>query len=165
MSSIKSFCNRGMLLEQIINKSIDFYIRSKIAFFRKQNLNVKFQEVNKNNNSIKNGYIYSKSTVDYYGIYKGRYVCFEAKSTELDYLPLNNIYPHQKQHLKFISNLGGWAFYLVYFKKYNQIFLVDIKTLDIENKKTISLKEIASCSFKLDLIFPGIIDFLSCFPE
>lgn len=158
MSSFSSFKNRGMLLEDIINKSINFYLSNKIAYFNKQTLNIKFDDIN--NNKIQNGYIKSKSTVDYYGVYKGKYITFEAKSTELDFLPLSNIKKHQHEHLLLISNLNGWAFYLIYFKRMNKFFLINANKIDYENKKAISYEEIASNGIELELIFPGIIDFL-----
>lgn len=168
MDQIKTYNNRGMLLEKIINNTINHYSKNRIAFFNKKTLNIKFKAVKHQNAQaqIDAGYIASKSTVDYYGLYQGHYISFEAKSTELDHLPWSNIQLHQHQHLKLIKEFGGWAFYLLLFKKYNRIFLIDVDLFDLQdnNKKSISLKEIENNALELELIFPGIIDFLAYFP-
>lgn len=160
-----SYKNRGMLLENILNRTISYYISNKIAFFTKNNLNISFQSASKNKSNkiiqLNSSFIKSKSTVDYYGIYKGQYVTFEAKSTDEKFLPIANIKPHQHNHLKFISHLGGKAFYIIFFKKYSQIFLVNVDDIDYENKKSLSLKEAKEIGKSIEIIFPGVIDFLS----
>lgn len=96
-----------MLLEKIINNTINYYLKNKIAFFNKKNLNIKFKTMSEDRYKLDLAFISSKSTVDYYGIYQGQYISFEAKSTELDVFPLSNIKEHQHQHLKLINELGG----------------------------------------------------------
>ena len=72
----------------------------------------------------------------------------------------------KERKFELIKEFGGWAFYLLLFKKYNRIFLVDVDLFDLQesNKKSISLKEIENNALELELIFPGIIDFLAYFP-
>ena len=164
-NNFNSHKNRGMLLEKIINNSINYYVNNKIAFFSKNHLNIKFNSVldDKQNKIIKlnNSFIKSKSTVDYYGVYKGKYITFEAKSTEEDLLPLSNIKPHQHKHLLFIESLGGYAFYIFYFKHSSKIYMIKASDIDFENKKSISLDEAKTIGNKLDIVFPGVIDFLN----
>ncbi len=160
-----SYKNRGMLLEKIINTSINHYINSNVAYFKKNNLEIKFQSIASSTDSKKiklnNSFINGKSTVDYYGLYKSRYITFEAKSTDDDNLPISNIKPHQHKHLLFIKSLGGISFYLIFFKHQSKIFLVDVEDIDYENMKYLSYEYISSIGKELDIIFPGIIDFLS----
>ena len=163
---MKTYNHRGMLLEKIINNTINYYLKNKIAFFNKKNLNIKFKTISEDRYKLDLAFISSKSTVDYYGVYQGQYISFEAKSTELDVFPLSNIKEHQHQHLKLINELGGWTFYLIFFKKYNRIFLIDIDKIENNhhNKKSISLKEMELISNEIEITFPGIIDFLSFIP-
>ena len=157
--------NRGMLLEKIINKTINYYIENKIGFFAKNHLNIQFQSVvdSKTSKIIKlnNSFIKNKSTVDYYGIFNGKYVTFEAKSTEENFLPFANIKPHQHNHLKMISKMGGVAFYLIMFKKFMKIFLVYADDIPFDTQKSISYEEIKKIGIEIEIIFPGIIDFVS----
>ena len=147
--------NRGMLLEKIINQTINYYNKNGFALFMKKNLDIVINSKNQQDSFIR-----KKSTVDYYGIYKGFYIAFEAKSTELNHFPLSNIKIHQHQHLKRIKFLGGKAFYIIYFKLTNKFFMVDVETMEIKNKKSITLEEMMLLGNNLNITFPGIIDFL-----
>ena len=159
MKEYISYKNRGMLLEELINKTINFYNQEQIGYFAKNHLNVKFQKENCKNFS--NAFIKNKSTVDYYGIYQGKYITFEAKSTEKNYLSFNNIKKHQHDHLQLIKKLGGIAFYLIFFKNHSLLYRVDVDQMDLSNKKrNISIQDLEKVAVKLDVIFPGIIDFL-----
>ena len=161
-----NYKNRGMLLEKIINKTISYYSTNKVAFFIKNNLDIKFDKViksDKDNNILRlnTSFIKSKSTVDYYGIYKGQYITFEAKSTDENKLYFKNIKPHQHNHLKMIDEYGGKAFYIIMFKSLSRIFMIDVNNIDYDNESFISLNEVENKGQELEIIFPGIIDFLS----
>ncbi|MDK2819564.1 MAG: Holliday junction resolvase RecU [Mycoplasmataceae bacterium] len=151
--------NRGMLLETIINKTIKQYKENDVAIFHKKTLDIKFSNVNAKN-KIDNGVIMSKSTVDYYGIYNGSFVAFEAKSTESIIVPKNNFKLHQHNYLKTIKKHGGIAFYIILFKTTNEFYLIDVTLVDY-NKKLITLEFVRKNGCSLDLIFPGVIDFIS----
>lgn len=161
------FKNRGMLLEQIINQTIYYYNKNKIAYFNKKNLDIKFSEINRETTNInskktilKNSYISKKSTVDYYGIYKGQYISFEAKSSNKKSIPMLNIKEHQHKHLLEIKNYGGISFYIFFFKNESKLFLVDVSKIDFYNKKIITIDELKIFGKELEIIFPGIVDFL-----
>lgn len=158
----KNYKNRGMLLENIINKTIWYYKNNDVAFFEKKDLNVKFNSVKfeKNKKMLLNSFISSKSTVDYYGIYKGKYVTFEAKSTNESVFYFSNIKEHQHKHLKMIKKFGGISFYIILFKKELKIFLIDVEKIKYEEEKSISIKEVENLGYEIKIIFPGIIDFL-----
>ncbi|WP_429980857.1 Holliday junction resolvase RecU, partial [Mycoplasmopsis bovis] len=87
--------------------------------------------------------ISSKSSVDYYGIYKGKFIAFEAKSTELSILPLKNIKNHQIEYLNLIQKNGGIAFWIIYFKFENVFFLImhDQLIKKIKNKKALHFED------------------------
>ena len=58
MKEYVSYKNRGMLLEELINKTINFYNQEQIGYFAKNHLNVKFQKENSKNFS--NAFIKNK---------------------------------------------------------------------------------------------------------
>lgn len=161
---ITIFKNRGMLLETIINQTNEFYFKNKIAIFHKKNLDITFKSVKLQDKklNLESAIISSKSSVDYYGIYKGRYIAFEAKSTEEDYLPLKNIKEHQIKYLDFIREHDGVAFWIIYFKFANTFILImhnDLKRI-IQNKKALHLEEALLNGKKLELSFPGILNII-----
>lgn len=159
--------NRGMLLENILNKTIKYYWTNNIAFIEKKSLPIVFKNILSENNSfsIQRGYVKSKSTVDYIGCYKGIFVCFEAKSTNEMKLDLTNIKEHQVSYLNSISKNGGVAFFIFFFSKVNEFYLTSVQEFNklLEKKhnlKSLKYEEIKKYSFKITLTFPGILEFL-----
>ncbi|MGL5733180.1 MAG: Holliday junction resolvase RecU [Metamycoplasmataceae bacterium] len=150
--------NRGMLLETIINKTIKYYEDKNIALIHKKTLDIKFSSIDEMRR-VKNGVVMSKSTVDYYGIYKGSFIAFEAKSTNTNVIPKSNFKDHQHDYLLRIKKHNGNAFYILLFKQTNEFFLADISIINYR-KKTITLEYIRSKAISLELLYPGIIDFI-----
>ncbi len=155
--------NRGMLLESILNTTINLYNKNNIALFHKKEVPISIGKVIKSNNKIKveNAFIKSKSTSDYYGVFKGKFIAFEAKSTNLKSLPLTNIKHHQRKYLNDVQNNGGVAFYIIYYKSYNRYFMVFVDSIENIRKKSFSIEEASKKGIELDLTFPGILDFLT----
>lgn len=124
--------NRGMSLENDINISNKYYIDTKKAFIYKKPTPIKIVKVNypsKNNKTgritIKEAYFESPSTTDYNGLYKGKYIDFEAKETNnKSYFPLENIHKHQIEHLRNIMENDGISFLIVRFTEYNKTFIL-----------------------------------------
>ena len=135
--------NRGMLLEQLINKTIDLYKRHEVALFHKKDLPINFSKVIKENGklSVKNAFIKEKSTLDYYGVYAGHFIAFEAKSTNKDSLPFSNIHDHQLEYMKDVVRNGGITFFIFGFQKYNEFFLFNYEMLENIEKKSISIAD------------------------
>lgn len=122
-----TYDNRGMNLEGDINLTNKYYIDNNIAFIYKKPTPIQVTKVDysKNNAVIKEAYFKEPSTTDYNGLYKGKYIDFEAKETENSTsFPLNNIHNHQIEHIKNIVNNGGLGFLIVRFNKLNKTFLL-----------------------------------------
>lgn len=156
-----SFNNRGMMLESIINKSILFYKENNVGIFHKKELSIAFSKVKDEQGKLKidNGFIRQKSTADYYGIYNGLFVAFEAKSTRLDHLPMSNIKEHQYLYLKEVSGHGGICFFIILFSSTDEFFVIDVNKIDM-SKKHISREELKRKGYQLELAYPGVIDFV-----
>lgn len=155
--------NRGMLLEKLINKTILFYNKNNIGLFHKKVIPIRFKKIESNNNKllIKDGIIVDKSTTDYYGVYNGIFIAFEAKSTDLKFLPMNNIKKHQHKYLKKIEELGGISFYIIGFKEENKYFLVLPKVIENNNGTQIKIQYLEKTGYSIELEYPGILDFLA----
>ncbi len=65
------------------------------------------------------------STTDYNGIYKGRYIDFEAKECAKNSFPFTSIHEHQIDHLDAIKRHGGIAFLIIQFTQKNEVYLLD----------------------------------------
>lgn len=155
--------NKGMLLETIINKTIKLYAKNDIAIFHKKDVSIKFGSIEKNGLQlkVKNGYITKKSTTDYYGIYKGKFVTFEAKSTQKESLPLNNIQEHQIKYMNDIDKHNGISFLIIGFNSLNRYFMLKPSNLELLDKKRINIDFVVNHGIELELIYPGILDFAS----
>ena len=128
MSSFKNYANRGMTLESEINDSNRYYLENDIAVVYKKPTPIKV--VKQVNERIINAYFEKPSTTDYNGIYKGKYIDFEAKETKGVSFPLKNIHPHQIRHLENIERHGGICFLIVRFVNVNETYLLFEKDFD-----------------------------------
>ena len=145
--NINTYANRGMTLEADLKASNDYYLINDKAVIYKKPTPITISKVNYPSwceAVIKEGYFKTPSTTDYNGIYKGKYIDFEAKETKLKTsFPLNNIHPHQIKHLNKIYKHGGIGFLIVRFTTVNKTFLLPIeslmKFLDESSRKSIPL--------------------------
>ena len=122
-----TYDNRGMNLEEDINITNRYYIDNNIAFIYKKPTPIQITKVefSCNNAIIKEAYFKEPSTTDYNGLYKGKYIDFEAKETKSKTsFPLANIHSHQIKHIKNIYNHQGIVFLIVRFIHYNETYLL-----------------------------------------
>lgn len=116
--------NRGMALEDIINNANQYYLDNDIAVIYKKPTPIGLVDVDYKRGEIKKAYFKDKSTFDYNGIYRGKYIEFEAKESHVKTsFPLKNIHAHQIKHLKMILSHGAIAFLIVYIA--NEYYLLD----------------------------------------
>ena len=125
--TLLSAANRGMSLEEDINLSNDFYRDSGIALINKRPTPINIVKVDYSRGArITDAYFEKQSTTDYNGVYKGRYIDFEAKNTKsTTSFPLSNISEHQIVHLKNVLKHGGIAFFIISFQVKDEIYLLD----------------------------------------
>ena len=126
--------NLGMLLEEMINDTNQYYLNHGIAVIHKKPIPIQIVKVNYPSRCeaiITEAYYKTPSTTDYNGIYRGKYIDFEAKETNVaTSFSLNNIHAHQVEHLKEIVRHGGIGFLIVYFKKHDEIYLLPYEVLE-----------------------------------
>ena len=129
---VPDYRNRGMSLEEDLNVTNDYYRTIDKAIIYKKPTPITISKVVYNENKervIKEAYFKVPSTTDYNGIYKGKYIDFEAKETKLKNFPLINIHKHQIEHLKKIMEHGGIAFLIVKFTSLNEIYYLGANEL------------------------------------
>lgn len=126
-----SASNRGMSFENEINLSNEYYSANNIAVITKRPTPINVVKVDYSRGSrIVDAYFEKQSTTDYNGVYKGRYIDFEAKNTKnKTSFPLANISLHQIKHLENVQKHGGIAAFLVRFELLNEVFLLDASVI------------------------------------
>jgi recombination protein U len=128
-----NYANLGMTLESDIEASNTYYLNHEIAVIHKKPTPIQVVSVSypaRNKAKITEAYYKTPSTTDFNGIYKGRYIDFDAKETNSKTsMPLKNVHPHQIDHLRGVSKQGGLAFLIVHFKPYNEYFLLPASIL------------------------------------
>ena len=77
---------------------------------------------------VKEAYFKQPSTTDYNGVYKGKYIDFEAKETKnKTSFPLQNFHLHQIEHMKQVVAHNGIAFVIIKFTLFDEFYLLDAK--------------------------------------
>lgn len=130
--------NMGMSFEKDVTKCCDYYRENMIADIYKRPTPIKVVKMSKTHpGMIEEAYFQEKSTTDFVGIYKGKYIDFECKETIHDSIPYSMIREQQFRHLKTIIEMGGVGFFLVSFKTAQEVYLIDASLIlsEVENKK------------------------------
>ena len=128
-----SASNRGMALEDDINATNKYYLETDIANIHKKPTPIQIVHVDypaRNMAKITEAYFKVPSTTDYNGVYKGKYLDFEAKETKSKTsLVLSIFHPHQLQHLERVVRYGGIGFTIIRFKEYDETYFVKAEVL------------------------------------
>ncbi|KGA99098.1 recombinase RecU [Alkalihalobacillus alcalophilus ATCC 27647 = CGMCC 1.3604] len=166
-----TYSNRGMSLEDDINETNEYYLQVKKAVIHKKPTPVQIVQVDYPKRSaavIKEAYFKQASTTDYNGVYKGRYIDFEAKETKnKTSFPLQNFHEHQIQHMQAVLDQEGIAFILIRFSITDQVFLLDASYLitcylaQKNGRKSIPKKEIEKCGHLVKIGYQPRIDYLT----
>ena len=129
-----NYSSRGMGLENILNQTNELYRLQKRAVIHKKPTPIQVVKVNypaRSAAQIKEAYFRQASTTDYNGVYKGRYIDFEAKETKnKTSFPLKNIHEHQLEHMKECCEQGGIAFVIFYFSSLKEYYLLEYKWIE-----------------------------------
>ena len=168
-----NYSNRGMSLESDLNITNQYYRTNDIAYIYKKPTPIKIVNVDypsRKEAIIKKAYFEMPSTTDYNGLYKGKYIDFEAKeTTSKTAFPLSNIHDHQIEHIKNITKHGGICFLIVRFVKLNITFLLksdDLLSFINQNKrKSIPLNFFEEKAFVINDGYMPRIDYIKTINE
>lgn len=142
-----TFSNRGMKLEDMINHTNKWYLLHDKAVIHKKPTPIQVVTIDYPKRSravIKEAYYKVASTTDYNGVYKGKYIDFEAKQTNLKTtFPLHNIHQHQIDHMTQCLHHGGFCFVLFLFKARNEAYVYPIRAL-LEDWQAFLAKEMTA---------------------
>jgi len=160
-----SHSNRGMDLENLINLTNEYYLNNNIAVIYKKPTPIGIAKVKYFNNKkmIDKAYFKEQSTLDYNGLYKGKYLDFDAKmTTSKTSFPLSNIHEHQLLHIRNILKHGGISFIIL---KINlEYYLLTgedlINYIDNSNRKSIEYKYITNVGHIIKEGYIPALDYL-----
>ncbi|MCC3358364.1 Holliday junction resolvase RecU [Bacillus sp. REN16] len=163
--------NRGMTLEEDLNESNQFYLEQEIAVIHKKPTPVQIVNVDYPKRSaavIKEAYFKTASTTDYNGIYKGRYIDFEAKETKnKTSFPLQNFHEHQIKHMSDCLKQDGICFVILAFTTLDEIYFLEAKHLltfwkrkNEDGRKSITKQEIETFGYQLAIGYRPRIDYI-----
>ena len=163
-----NYGNRGMNLEEDLNISNEYYLENDIAIIYKKPTPITINHVdypNRRDAVITKAKFKIPSTTDYNGIYKGKYIDFEAKETaNKTSFPLANIHAHQIEHLRRIVRHGGIGFIIVYFSNLNRLFLLMAEDLfnyiDNNDRRSIPLSYFEEKAKEMKVTLRPRIDYL-----
>jgi recombination protein U len=117
----------GANFENAINETNEFYLAKDIAIIHKKPTPIKIAKVDfpkRSGAKITEAFYKTPSTTDYNGLYKGRYIDFEAKSCQSPSFPFAHLYAHQISHLESIERHGGISFLLIEFSTPKEVYLL-----------------------------------------
>ncbi len=165
------FSDRGMSLEDEINKSNQYYLQNDIAVIHKKPTPISIVSVDYPKRSaarIKEAYFSKASTTDYNGVYRGKYIDFDAKETKSKIsIPLKNFHEHQVIHLHKCLMQGGICFVMIKFDFDQSIYLLKASDLIVfwdnqknGGRKSIPKKDIENLGYKVNYGFNPLISYL-----
>lgn len=166
-----SFSNRGRTLEDEINDANEFYLAHDIAVIYKKPIPIQVVKVDYPSRSsavIKEAYYRTPSTTDFNGVYKGKYIDFEAKETEnKTSFPLKNVHLHQVEHMEKVVKQLGISFLLVRFSSMDRYFYLSYEHLKLfwdrmlsGGRKSITLEEFEEYGIEINPKYAPRVNYL-----
>jgi|SRR5690625_1023612 len=171
-SSNRSHSNRGMSLEEDIDLTNKYYLAMNQAVIHKKPTPIQIVNVHYPKRSaavITEAYFQQASTTDYNGIYRGKYIDFEAKETRSNTsFPLANIHEHQIEHMRSVIDHQGIAFMIIRFTNLDETYLYGVEHLfefwdqqQSGGRKSIPYKEIKTAGHLIPIKYQPRIAYLS----
>ena len=150
-----TYKNRGMFLENILNDTNTYYNSIEKCLIYKKPTPIKVLSVSypTNKSHMIDKAVYSNiSTLDYNGIYREKYIEFDAKECHIKTsFPLSNIKEHQINHIKNIIKQKGIIFLIIMMN--NEFYLLKgenlIEYINNSNRKSIEYSYLKEKGYKI----------------
>lgn len=167
---ILQYANRGMTLEEDLNTTNQFYRETSRGVIYKKPTPIQVVHVDYPRRSaakITEAYFKKPSTTDYNGVYRGRYIDFEAKETKnKTSFPFGNIHVHQVEHMRAVQEQGGISFLIIRFTQLQETYLYDVSCFmewyfNQAKRSSIPKKEIQTSGISITEGYRPRLDYLS----
>lgn len=160
-----TYRNRGMDLEDELNTSNAYYLEKDIALIFKKPTPIGVTDVSYSQRGkiIERAYFKEPSTLDYNGLYRGKYIEFEAKVTQnKTSFPLANIHSHQITHIRSVLRHQGIVFLIIKMNAIVYLLKGDdfIHYIDTHARKSIDYEFIKEKGFIIRYGFNPVLDYL-----
>lgn len=157
--------NRGMNLEASLNASNQYYLREDIAVIYKKPTPIGVVDVSYKNHKkqIEKAYFKEQSTLDYNGLYRGKYIEFDAKETlSKTAFPLSNVHEHQTKQIRSVIRHGGIVFLIIRMNNINYLLTGEMYIYFIDNstRKSIPYSFILENAYVIKDGYEPQIDYL-----
>lgn len=160
-----SHSNRGMNLESLLNSTNEYYLKKDKALIYKKPTPIGVVDVSYKNHKkvIEKAYFKEQSTLDYNGLYRGKYIEFDAKETlNKTSFPLSNIHEHQTKQIRDVIKHGGIVFLII--RMNNLVYLLTgedyIHYIDNNERKSISYNYIENNAYLIKESYQPQLDYL-----
>ena len=120
---------RGSTLEEMVNRTNDYYLERGLALIQKIPTPITPVKMDKEHRQITLAYFEKRSTVDYIGAVQGIPVCFDAKECVADTFPLQNVHEHQVRFMRDFEQQEGVAFLIIYYSERNELYYMRFQEL------------------------------------
>ena len=163
-----STSKRGMSLEEDINTTNSTYLRDDIAIIHKKPTPITLVKVDYPKRSaakISEAYFKLPSTTDYNGIYKAKYIDFEAKECNLKTsFPFSSIHAHQIKHLRSIIRHGGIGFIIIRMSAYEKDYFIKAEDFlsyyDLKARKSLPYEWIKEFGYEINYRYQKPVDYI-----
>lgn len=154
-----------MTLENDINQTNEYYLHHNIALVYKKPTPIRVVHVEYPKNKIREAYFNEPSTLDYNGVYRGKYLEFDAKETQSKTsFPLSNIHKHQMEHIRKVLQYDGIAYLIVRFTTIDKTYLLKGEELitftEQYDRKSIPLEYFEKYGYIIDLKYAPRLDYI-----
>lgn len=165
-----TYKNRGMDLEEYLNESNEYYREMDKALIYKKPTPIGVAEVSYSQKGkvIERGFFKEPSTLDYNGLYRGKYIEYEAKVTKnKTSFPLANIHPHQIKHIKNVFRHKGIVFLIIKINEIVYLLKGDdfISYIENNSRKSIPYEFIKEYGYMIKYSYRPTLDYLKIIDE
>ncbi len=160
----------GINFEDMINESNKYYLANDIAVIHKKPTPIQIAKVDypkRSSAKIVEAFYKVPSTTDYNGVYKGKYIDFEAKSCKGKSFTFNHLYTHQIEHLRLVEKHGGISFLIIKFNDFDEVYVVPTSILYPVyeasfkgGRKSLSYDFVKKNGFIVEIGYAPMIDYL-----
>ena len=120
---------RGSTLEEMVNRTNEWYLEKGLALMQKIPTPITPVKMDKEHRQITLAYFDQRSTIDYIGAIQGIPACFDAKECVAETFPLQNIHEHQVTFMAEFEKQGGIAFFILFYTARNELVYLPLKDL------------------------------------